>query len=695
MASAARRTRWTRGALVAALVASSSACSKDDWLTCSPSPSIAPSGIVPTLATAGVAYSACFSSRYYCLLWVCGGVELERGPPGASAGGGCVSWTPADADVGRTVEFRIRTPHDTCGDHATYRWSVQVIPHPAIVSFTADRTVIPPGGTVTVTALFAAGDGTWNFGSLQSGVPATTPPLDGDLTLSLRVRNTAGAEAYAGISVLVERDPQILSFTATPAEITAGDSVTLSWSATGALEVEVSPPGGRWPSTTASLTVSPEADTTYRLTAWNGLGVSTTATASVRVLPPPHVTALVADPAQVPLGGATRLVATFEGGVGALERFLADLSAVGWAESTALGDLASGASVAGSAQDGTDTYRLTVTNPLGRQAIADVVVPATGPGTFTLAARTPVDRDDGPTLVLLPGDRVLLAGGNLFAPFPRDQSAELFDPATGTSEPEFRLAAPRFWAGAARLSDGRVLIAGGGSGVATAEVLDLSTRTNVPLGAPLAASAWRPSVLPLTGGDALVLGAGPAQRFDALATALGPASEVAPPAARVRGCRLADGRILVTGEGLAWLYDEDSSAFTALPPPLVPRADPVVLCPARGGALVLGGHGTTATGSYVRWVQDVERWDALAGSFSLAGSIAVEHTGAVELADGRFLLIGRPSDVYDPVTGALTPVGRTILQRYSQWPGTNGVRLGDGRVLVHGTGGRWPELFTP
>lgn len=685
--------RQARGALIAALLASTSACKTDDLLTCSPSPSLSPSGALPDLATAGHAYSACFHSQYYCLVWVCSGVELERGPPGAAASGGCVSWTPADADAGRIVEFRIRTPNDFCGDHASYRWSVKVLPGPAIQAFTADRTVVSPGTAVTVTALFTDGDGSWDQGSITSGVPATTPPLEADVTLVLHVRNAAGAEAVATLPIHVERDPRILSFTATPAEVTAGDPVVLSWSAEGALEYEVSPPGGRTAATW--LDVAPEADTTYRLTAWNGLGVPATATAGVRVLPPPRITALTADPAAVPLGGATRLVATFDGGIGTLERFLADLSAVSWAESTSMGEITSGAALAGPPQDGTDTYRLMVTNRLGRQVIADLVVPATGPGTFALAARTLVDRQDGPALVRLPDDRVLLVGGNLSSPLPRDRSAEVFDPATGSSGPELLLAAPRYWAGAARLDDGRVLIAGGGRGVATAEVLELSTGTSTALGAPLEDAAWRPSVLPLAGGDALVLGAGPAWRFDAAATGLVPASDGPAPAARVRGCRLADGRILLTGEGQAWLYDELARAFTALPAPSVPRLDPVVLCPAGGGGLVLGGRGTSATGAFIGWVPDVERFDPLAGAFSLAGSVAVEHTGAVELADGRFLLLGRPSDVYDPVTGAITPVGRTILLRYRQWPGTDGVRLGDGRVLVHGTGGSWPELFTP
>lgn len=694
---AIERTRgsWAQRALLLALVTSSAGCaaSRDNGLSCSPAPSISPSGSVPTLATAGERYLACFDSQHNCFLFACGGIELERGPAGADAGSGCVWWTPTAADAGSTVELRVRTPDDFCGDHASYRWWVQVLPHPAVVSFTADRTVIPPGATVTVTALFSAGEATWSYGALQSGVPATTPPLADSVDLVLHVRNAAGTEVSSTIPILVERDPQILSFTASPTELTAGDPVQLAWSASSALEFEVSPPGGR--TTATSLTASPQVDTTYLLTAWNSLGASTTATARVRVLPPPRIDALVADPAEVPLSGATRLLATFEGGVGTLDHFLVDLSVDPWGASAPLGEVASGAAVTGPAQGGTDSYRLTVTNPLGRQAVADVVVRATGPGTFAIAARTPVDREGGPTLVSLPDGRILLVAGNFFSAYPSHQSAELFDPSTGLSGQELPLAAPRQWPGAALLADGRVLVAGGGYGIAPAEVLDLASGISTALGAPRDVRVWRPSVVPLAGGDALVLGLGPAEVFDGRATALVPASDGPVPASRVRGCRLADGRILVTGEAQAWLYDETSRAFTALPPPLVPRAEPVVLCPARGGALVLGGKGTTATGSYLGWVPDVERFDALAGAFSLAGTIPAEHTGAVELADGRFLLIGRPSDVYDPVTGALAPVGRTILQRYSQWPGTNGVRLGDGRVLVHGTGGKWPELFTP
>jgi uncharacterized protein YkwD/chitodextrinase len=75
--------------------------------------------------------------------------------------------------------------------------------------------------------------------------------------------------------------PTILSFAASPATITAGQSATLSWSVTGATTVTIDSGIGDVSNTTATA-VSPSQTTTYTLTATNTAG-SVTARATVTV----------------------------------------------------------------------------------------------------------------------------------------------------------------------------------------------------------------------------------------------------------------------------------------------------------------------------------------------------------------------------------------------------------------------------
>jgi hypothetical protein len=71
-------------------------------------------------------------------------------------------------------------------------------------------------------------------------------------------------------------EPNILSFTANPPNIKAGESSTLSWSVTGADSIKISPTVGDVSSTpTGTFTVTPSETTAYTLTATNLVGTST------------------------------------------------------------------------------------------------------------------------------------------------------------------------------------------------------------------------------------------------------------------------------------------------------------------------------------------------------------------------------------------------------------------------------------
>lgn len=99
----------------------------------------------------------------------------------------------------------------------------------------------------------------------------------------LTVKDNYGlmSSAFVTVTTKATPTPTISFFTATPAQIVAGKSSTLSWSVTNATSVTISGVSGTLPNT-GSVAVSPTATTTYTLTANNAVG-PTTATVTVVV----------------------------------------------------------------------------------------------------------------------------------------------------------------------------------------------------------------------------------------------------------------------------------------------------------------------------------------------------------------------------------------------------------------------------
>jgi hypothetical protein len=88
--------------------------------------------------------------------------------------------------------------------------------------------------------------------------------------------------------------PTISSFTASPIKITPGQSLTLSWTVTGATSLKLDP-GSINVTGQTSRSVSPTASTTYQLTAINNVGsVNRNVFVTVDVPPPPGVFLLAA-----------------------------------------------------------------------------------------------------------------------------------------------------------------------------------------------------------------------------------------------------------------------------------------------------------------------------------------------------------------------------------------------------------------
>src|SRR5580692_3474609 len=102
--------------------------------------------------------------------------------------------------------------------------------------------------------------------------------------------------------------PTITSFAANPTSINSGASSMLSWTATGATSIAITP--GTFTSVSASgaTNVSPTATTTYTLTATNAAGSATsTLTVTVNTTGKPTISSFTASPSSITSGAISKL----------------------------------------------------------------------------------------------------------------------------------------------------------------------------------------------------------------------------------------------------------------------------------------------------------------------------------------------------------------------------------------------------
>jgi hypothetical protein len=147
----------------------------------------------------------------------------------------------------------------------------------------------------------------------------------------------------------------------------------------------------------------------------------------------------------------------------------------------------------------------------GADGSAELFDPATGTFALTGSLNTP---RFGATATLLADGRVLVVGG--FGPganmLPRLNTAELYDPSTGTFSETGSMIAPRVGHTATLLSSGKVLIAGGtdsnaggGAAIVNAELYDPSNDTFSTTGSMLSERAQHTATL-LLSGEVLIAG---------------------------------------------------------------------------------------------------------------------------------------------------------------------------------------------
>ena len=324
----------------------------------------------------------------------------------------------------------------------------------------------------------------------------------------------------------------------------------------------------------------------------------------------------------------------------------------------------------------------------------------------------------GHTATLLKDGRVLIVGGG-------DNTAELFDPASGT----FSFTGPplngRLGANATLLLDGRVLIAGGVGLTAgpdghlpllnTSEIFDPSAGTFSSTGTLVQARRQHTATLLNDGRVLLAGGYKGAICFTASTELFDPATGVFSPAGSMLSSRvghtatlLASGEVLVAGgsNGCApdatddppWdplfadLYEPSSSSFQSTGDMSTTRIHHVAVRLTTGKVLLLGGipqiqnlHEQPPNPSYA------ELCDPASRAFSPIEGLAISHEGytATLLNNGFVLIVGGKDaagnvtsevQLLNPASNTLTSTGGLAIPR----AGHTATVLQDGRVLVTG-----------
>jgi hypothetical protein len=220
------------------------------------------------------------------------------------------------------------------GQKATATATVTVLASPAGLTYTnedatyyagvkiADNTVATVTGAAPIT--YAVNKPLPNGLQLSTttgaitGTPAVQTPQD---TYTITASNSVGSTTR-DVKIAVAATP--LTFTASPAAITVGQSTTLSWDAASiagvfsAVAITANPADATLPATftlAGTANVSPLVTTTYTLSATPvGGGAAVTKTADVTVgAAPVHFTSFTATPSSVVLGNTSNLAWSYTG----------------------------------------------------------------------------------------------------------------------------------------------------------------------------------------------------------------------------------------------------------------------------------------------------------------------------------------------------------------------------------------------
>ena len=325
----------------------------------------------------------------------------------------------------------------------------------------------------------------------------------------------------------------------------------------------------------------------------------------------------------------------------------------------------------------------------------------------------------GHTSTLLANGKVLVVGGRRCASNTCTEfnSAELYDPATGAWSATGDLSVPRHAHVAARLSNGKVLVAGGhngGTNWTSAELYDPGTNLWSPTGDLTAPRAFATATV-LPNGKVLVVGGGDnsflssAELYDPITGSWSPAGTMSVARGFHTATLLSDGRVLVAaGASLASgtltlrsgveIYDPATGSWTATGSLNTARVFHTATLLPNDKVLVTGGSDFTSV-----IYRSTELYDPSTGQWSETGKLTtsrISHTATL-LPNGRVLAVAgfnnepvnfsqRSAELYNPDTESWTSTAELNVVRGNH----AATLLADGKVLISGgNGGGSPALI--
>ena len=298
------------------------------------------------------------------------------------------------------------------------------------------------------------------------------------------------------------------------------------------------------------------------------------------------------------------------------------------------------------------------------------------------------------TSTLLKDGRVLITGGyetdrpGHSSPEFSHDTAEIFNPANGTSSATGNMSQARTQHKAILLQDGRVLIKG--APLYPAEIYDPQAgRFAVLADVPELRRAAATTILS-TGAIFTTDAQGNAGILEPDTWEFTSANRMITPRSSHTATLLRDGRVLIAGgfnaAGLVKgteIYTPSSNAFTEAGELNDKRWQHEAMRLQNGRVLIIGGRRDDINTEEPQYVTRAEMFDPATGMFSPAGDTGLPsiHTAFLLPTGKVFLLAGKDVAIYDPATGTASRTGHGIRQSRSLYTVTP---LNEGRIMVSG-----------